>query len=212
MPNGKMRNRYIIGGKRLDGGGLKDQNGYLVLAAGGLCGCPVNPPAIIIVRNPVLILVHPHRRQKTVYPFDLQGRLMPKCTCVNVIGDEYYCEIHGGDFMNKMPTIVCLCGSTRFGDTFAEANLKETLAGKIVLSIGVNTKSDDDLFGDLSQQEFDDIKAMLDELHLRKIDLAHEVFILNVSGYVGESTRREYEYAKEQGKLIRWWEPDKALE
>ena len=46
--------------------------------------------------------------------------------------------------MNK-PVIVCLCGSTRFHDAFHENNLRETLAGRIVLSIGVDTTSDHDL-------------------------------------------------------------------
>lgn len=137
--------------------------------------------------------------------------MIPDCSCHKVIGDEYYCEVHGGYSVSRIPTIVCLCGSTRFSDAFVEANLKETLTGKIVLSIGVNTKSDDELFGNLSQEEFDQLKAKLDELHLRKIDLAHEVLILNVGGYVGKSTQREYEYAKASKKRIRWLEPDKAL-
>lgn len=105
----------------------------------------------------------------------------------------------------ERPTIVCLCGSTRFGDAFHEANLKETLAGKIVLSIGCDFKSDADLLlaGSLTPED----KARLDELHLRKIDLADEVLILNVGGYVGESTRREIAYAREHGKRIRWLKP-----
>ena len=103
------------------------------------------------------------------------------------------------------PTIVCLCGSTRFSEAFQQANLKETLAGKIVLTIGCDTKSDGELFG--SEEEKASIKAMLDELHLRKIDLADEVLFLNVGGYIGESTRREYDYALGHGKIIRFLEP-----
>ncbi len=102
------------------------------------------------------------------------------------------------------PTIVCLCGSTRFSEAFREANLRETLAGRIVLSIGCDTKSDGELFG--TDEEKAAIKVMLDELHLRKIDLADEVFFLNVGGYMGESTRREYMYATNHGKVIRYLE------
>jgi len=116
---------------------------------------------------------------------------------------------------NTKPTVVCLCGSTRFADAFHEANLKETLAGKIVLSFGCDFKSDTDLLlaGELTAED----KARLDELHLRKIDLADEVLILNVGGYVGESTRREFRYAIEHGKHIRWLEhrhikPTKAVQ
>lgn len=105
-----------------------------------------------------------------------------------------------------LPRIVCLCGSTRFWRTFQEASLQETLAGKIVLSIGAASGTDDDHFGNLPREEYDRIKADLDRLHLRKIDLADEVLILNVGGYIGESTRRELEYAKSQGKRVRYWD------
>lgn len=107
------------------------------------------------------------------------------------------------------PTIVCLCGSTRFWRTFQKASLDETLAGKIVLSIGAASGTDDDHFGNLPREEYDRVKTMLDDLHMRKIDLADEVLILNVAGYVGESTRREWLYAESQGKQVRWMEPDK---
>ena len=49
-----------------------------------------------------------------------------------------------------------------------------------------------------------ELKSMLDELHLRKIDLADEVLVLDVDGYIGESTRREIEYAKQQAKFIKY--------
>ncbi len=107
--------------------------------------------------------------------------------------------------MRHYPRVVCLCGSTRFSDAFHEANLCETLAGRIVLSIGCNFKSDDAL--GLTDED----KGRLDELHLRKIDLADEVLILNQGGYVGQSTARELLYARQRGKQIRWLEPDKAL-
>lgn len=107
---------------------------------------------------------------------------------------------------STQPTIVCLCGSTRFKDTFSQAQLEETLAGKIVLTIGCNMKSDTEIFGHLSDSEFDEIKAGLDELHLRKIELADEVLILNVDGYIGESTRNELNYAIGLGKTIRYWQ------
>lgn len=103
------------------------------------------------------------------------------------------------------PLIVCLCGSTRFIDAFRAANLRETLAGKIVLSIGCDTKSDTDLIalGELTEEA----KARLDELHKRKIDLADEVLILNVGGYVGKSTLSEIIYADRLSKPLRWLEP-----
>lgn len=107
------------------------------------------------------------------------------------------------------PTIVCLCGSTRFWREFQQASLRETLAGRIVLSIGAASGTDDERFGNLPRAEYDRIKAELDELHLRKIDLADEVYVLNCGGYVGTSTAREVAYAKVAGKPIRYLEePD----
>ena len=108
----------------------------------------------------------------------------------------------------KKPRIVCLCGSTRFMAAFQEANLRETLDGNIVLSIGCNTKDDQVILGHLPEVEMQKVKDRLDELHLRKIDLADEVLILNVRGYIGESTRRELEYAREQGKVVRFLEEE----
>jgi len=104
------------------------------------------------------------------------------------------------------PTVVCLCGSTRFYEAFAKANLDETLAGKIVLTIGMTTQSDAELFAHLSEEERVRIKADLDELHRRKIDLSDEILVLNVGGYIGESTQGEIEYARKTGKKIRYLE------
>ena len=98
------------------------------------------------------------------------------------------------------PKIVCLCGSGRFKEAFEKAEFEETLSGKIVLTIGCNTKDDFDLLY---------YKPMLDELHLRKIDLADEVLILNVGNYIGESTKKELEYAKKHNKKIRFLEEER---
>ena len=54
-------------------------------------------------------------------------------------------------------------------------------------------------------------KVALDELHLRKIDLSDEVFVLNVGGYIGASTARELAYAQATGKHIRYLEPPSGL-
>lgn len=106
------------------------------------------------------------------------------------------------------PPVVCLCGSTRFYDEFRRANLRLTLAGQIVLSIGCDTKPDGDLAaaGELAA-DLTDVKARLDELHKRKIDLADYVLVLNVSGYTGPSTRSEIAYARAHGTPVRYLEP-----
>lgn len=103
-------------------------------------------------------------------------------------------------FAADFPKIVCLCGSGRFMWAFEKAEFEETLAGHIVLTIGCNTK-------DVARcEDLARYKPMLDELHKRKIDLCDEVFVLNVKGYIGESTRSEIEYAQTHSKLIRYLE------
>ena len=103
-------------------------------------------------------------------------------------------------------TIVCLCGPTRFSEAYQKAQLDFTLAGEIVLTIGCNMRSDTEIFADYSDAALVEVKEELDKLHLRKIDLADKVFILNVGGYVGDSTRREIQYAKLMGKPVTYLE------
>ena len=95
--------------------------------------------------------------------------------------------------------IVCLCGSTRFRAEFAEANRAETMKGKIVLAPGV--------FGHSGDPLTDEDKLTLDLLHLAKINMAHEVLVVNPCGYIGESTRREIAYAHQIGKPVAYTTP-----
>ena len=106
---------------------------------------------------------------------------------------------------DDFPTIVCLCGSTRFGDTYRREMLRETLAGRIVLTVGATTQSDQELLAEGTITG--DVKVALDVLHKQKIYVADEVLILNVGGYIGESTASEIEYAQSLRKVIRYLEP-----
>lgn len=106
---------------------------------------------------------------------------------------------------DSLPSIVCLCGSTRFYATFQEANYRETMAGNIVLSVGFYPHSSEQAHGEsigITPAQ----KEELDRLHFRKIELADRVVILNCGGYIGESTRRELEYARKLGKRVEFWE------
>jgi len=96
--------------------------------------------------------------------------------------------------------IITLCGSTRFKDEYIEAQKRLTLEGNIVISVG--------LFGHSGDNEVytENKKEMLDDMHLRKIDLADEIFVINPGKYIGESTSREIEYAGKTGKGIRYLE------
>lgn len=103
------------------------------------------------------------------------------------------------------PEVVCLCGSTRFYEAFQEWNYRLTMEGKIVLSIAfyphVQEKAHGEEVGCTPEQ-----KKILDELHLRRIDLADSIFVINVGGYIGESTGHEIQYAERHGKPIRYLE------
>jgi hypothetical protein len=92
--------------------------------------------------------------------------------------------------------VITLCGSTRFKDEFMAVQKKLTLEGNIVISLGVFAHS-----GDIISNEE---KIMLCEMHKRKIDMSDEIFVINVDGYIGDSTRSEIEYAKLCGKKIRF--------
>ncbi|MBM7509753.1 hypothetical protein JOE61_003567 [Nocardioides salarius] len=94
------------------------------------------------------------------------------------------------------PEIVCICGSARFMTQMREANRELTFAGVIVVAPSEADESP------TSEQ-----KAVLDALHLRKIDLADRVLVVNPGGYVGESTRREIDYARAAGKPVSFTEP-----
>lgn len=103
----------------------------------------------------------------------------------------------------EKPTIVCLCGSGRFQQQFAKANLQETLAGRIVLAPGAFPKKKGQ-GGWVFDPHILASKPMLDELHLRKIDLAGEILVVNPGDYIGESTSREINYARDCGKKVRY--------
>lgn len=94
--------------------------------------------------------------------------------------------------------IVTLCGSTKFKEEFFKAQKELTLGGYIVISVG--------LFGHSGDVLTEDDKVMLDDMHKRKIDMADEIFVINVGGYIGNSTRSEIEYAKFTNKPIKYLE------
>ena len=95
--------------------------------------------------------------------------------------------------------VVTLCGSTRFKDQFLEMQKVLTLDGCIVISVGLFGHSGDVI----SEQQ----KIMLDDMHKRKIDMADEIFVINVDGYIGNSTKTEIDYAIKAGKGIAYLHP-----
>lgn len=96
--------------------------------------------------------------------------------------------------------VITLCGSTKFKEQFLAAQKRLTLEGNIVISVGLFGHSGDD------EVWTEGTKAMLDDMHKRKIDMADEIFVINVGGYIGESTRSEIAYAESQGIAVKYLE------
>ena len=111
--------------------------------------------------------------------------------------------VFGGNL--PRPEIVVLCGTTKFKEAFEQAEKRLGLEGKIVLTVSLFGHS-----GDLTPEQVQighPVKDLLDNLHMRKIDLADSVLVLNVNGYIGESTRNEIAYAQSLGKHVSYLEP-----
>lgn len=127
------------------------------------------------------------------------------------------------------PTVVTLCGSTRFKAAFIEANFRETMCGRVVLSVGLYGHADAHVYKPTEEE-----KKALDELHFRKIDMSDEILVLDVyqevcrdcgkhsddcscpmgcepivKPYIGTSTRNEIAYAQSKGKRVRYLSQEK---
>ena len=94
--------------------------------------------------------------------------------------------------------VITLCGSTRFKKEFEKINKKLTLEGNVVISVACFGHAGDDI--DQNQKE------LLDNIHLQKIRMADEIFVINKDGYIGASTTREIKYAQSIGKPIVYME------
>lgn len=117
--------------------------------------------------------------------------------------------------------VITLCGSTRFKDAFLEAQKQLTLDGNIVISVGLFGHSgDNEVWEGMDEDTLTKTKLMLDDMHKRKIDMSDEIYVINVGGYIGDSTRSEIEYAKRIRKDIQYLEepasedelPDNAID
>lgn len=109
--------------------------------------------------------------------------------------------------------VVTLCGSTRFKDQFMEAQKRLTLAGYIVISVGLfGHAGDQEVWDGMDEGTLSKTKEMLDDMHKRKIDMADEIYVINVGGYIGDSTRSEIQYAEEHGKTVRYYQDTRKEE
>ena len=106
------------------------------------------------------------------------------------------------DLINHKAWIVCLCGSTRFKELFMQMNREFTKQGAIVLMPGV--------WGHAGDEITDEEKEKLDKLHRTKIMMSDVVYIINPDHYIGESTKREIEFAKSLDKVIWYFDGGKG--
>lgn len=108
------------------------------------------------------------------------------------------------------PKVITLCGSSRFVDIMAvEAWRLER--DEHVIAMGLHLLPQwyaADIPDHLAEHE--GCAKEMDELHLRKIDISDEIFVVNVGGYIGESTKREIEYTRKQNKPVIYLEEDKV--
>ena len=96
--------------------------------------------------------------------------------------------------------VITLCGSTRFKEDFMRVQKLLTLDGYIVMTVGLFKEDLESI------ENSENIKEMLDDMHKRKIDMADEIYVINVGGYIGSSTKSEIEYALSTGKAVRYLE------
>ena len=102
---------------------------------------------------------------------------------------------------DSRPKVITLCGSTRFWDHFQRVNAELTVQGNVVFSVAIPSS------GDLSPLPHG-TKTVLDQVHFHKIRMSDEILVLNVGGYIGESTQREIEFAKKIGRKVKYLEQD----
>lgn len=109
------------------------------------------------------------------------------------------------------PRVYTLCGSTRFPQAHALANLHLSAMGHVVIPLGMHGHADEPQGARFLTSDGDEstpVKQALDQLHFRKIDLSDGIYVVNVGGYVGSSTMREIAYARSKGLDVVWMFPD----
>ena len=98
--------------------------------------------------------------------------------------------------------VITMCGSLKFEDEIRKQTERLELEGNCVLSIIYpgNPNFDKDSYTPEQHQLFD-------KLHKQKLDMSDAIFVVNVNGYVGSSTKSEIAYAIAQGKEVLSLEP-----
>ena len=93
--------------------------------------------------------------------------------------------------------VITMCGSLKFKDEIIKQSEKLELDGNCVLSI---------IYSTLQNSYTDEQMELLGRLHKQKIDMSDAIYVVNVNGYIGNSTKNEIEYARKKGKEIMYLE------
>ncbi len=113
--------------------------------------------------------------------------------------------------MEKKYKVITLCGSTKFKKEFQEVQKKLTLEGNIVICVGLfGHAGDSEVWENQDENTLTDTKKMLDDMHKRKIDMSDEIYVIDVGGYIGESTESEINYAKRHNKAVRYYSQENS--
>jgi hypothetical protein len=139
------------------------------------------------------------RRRILELPQDARNEILQlQAELFNLQNPDYYA------IETRKPRIICLCGSTRFTHDMSIIQWELTKQGHIVLSWCILP---DDYFTGEDKTHIGDqegVKEIVDEVHKRKIDISDEIYVININGYIGESTRSEIKYAETKGIPVKY--------
>lgn len=95
--------------------------------------------------------------------------------------------------------IITICGSMKFVREMMEISEKIELQGNVVLMPIYNpSRPNKEAF---TNEEI----LILDEMHRERIKLSDAILVVNIDGYIGNSTSKEIEFAKLLNKEIIYY-------
>lgn len=94
--------------------------------------------------------------------------------------------------------VITICGSMRYSKEMMKiAEELELKSGYAVIQCVYN----------IDGQRYEGVDAsILDKIHRKKIDISDAIYVVNIDGYIGDSTKNEIEYAKNNGKEVIYHE------
>lgn len=94
--------------------------------------------------------------------------------------------------------IITICGSLKFQNEMKQIAEEMELKGHCILPVIYPTKSDKNAY---TEEEL----KMFDKMHKEKIKLSNAILVVDLNGYIGNSTQNEIEFAKSLDKEILYY-------